>query len=136
MHADGGKGGKGVTAHTQLDTDKMVDNNGNLVALNPRKRIDFKLIEKEVNTLPTSADKTCRVTDIDLLALVALVRFVVILSAHENAPSSVLSHGSSFDSGAASPEQLRQSCLSLPCLKLKGCAPALRPEAAGRRMRC
>lgn len=30
----------------------MVDNSGNLVALNPRKRINFKLIEKEVNTLP------------------------------------------------------------------------------------
>ncbi len=52
VQADAGKGGKGVTANTQQDTDKMVDNSGNLVALNPRKRINFKLIEKEVNTQP------------------------------------------------------------------------------------
>lgn len=31
-----------------MDTDNMVDADGNLVALNPRKRIKFKLIEKEV----------------------------------------------------------------------------------------
>ena len=57
VRADGGKAAKGVTANTQQDTDKMVDNNGNFVALNPRKRINFKLIEKEVNNLPTSVKR-------------------------------------------------------------------------------
>jgi len=45
--ADGVRDAKGVTAITQMDTDNMVDADGNLVALNPRKRIKFKLIEKE-----------------------------------------------------------------------------------------
>lgn len=44
-HSDESKAG--ITRSTQHDTDHMTDADGNLVALDPRKRIKFKLVEKE-----------------------------------------------------------------------------------------
>lgn len=89
MHADDEKdskvdekGAKGGTAGTHQDTDKMKDNDGNLVALNPRKRISFKLVKKEVNTLRTFAKST--EWALVGLAIVRLRISMTILNGYDN----------------------------------------------------